>query len=109
MEPSPDITGLQAGEDLRRLAAVLRRVIGAPLTAGSVQCWLFGSHARSQAQPHSDIDIALAGEVSRQTLAQLREEIEESQVRCRVDVVDLQSASPAIRQAVAKEGVRWPI
>lgn len=108
MQPTSDIAALQSGEDLQRLAVVLRRVIGAPLARGSVQCWLFGSHARAQAQPHSDIDIALAGEVSRQTLAQLREAIEESHVRCRVDVVDLQTASPAIRQAVAKEGVRWP-
>ncbi len=75
-----------------------------------VRVWLFGSRARGDASPGSDIDIALLPEEETlpvDWLAGLRELLEESHVPCRVDVVDLREADPGLRRVVEREGILW--
>lgn len=72
---------------------------------------LFGSRARGEAGRSSDIDLALAadGPVSAEEMAVLRESLEESRVPFRIDLVDCGTAPPALRRAIEREGIPWPV
>ncbi len=72
-----------------------------------VKVYLFGSRARGDNTPHSDIDIAVESEVDvRIELTELREILEESLLPYKVDIVDLRGA-PYLKETVEREGVRW--
>lgn len=83
---------------------VLRVLADYPVTV-----YLFGSSARDEARPSSDIDIAVDphGSLPPGTVARLREELEESTIPQRVEVVDLRDADPEFRKRVRREGVIW--
>jgi predicted nucleotidyltransferase len=75
-----------------------------------VDCaWLFGSQARGEAGPLSDVDVAVllapsvAAEARLDIAAALVEALER---RCgRVDLVLLEEASPALRHRVFRDGI----
>ena len=72
-----------------------------------VKVYLFGSRARGNNSPYSDVDIAFDSEVDiGKELLILREVIEESSLPYKVDLVDLKGA-PYLRETVEKEGKRW--
>jgi hypothetical protein len=71
---------------------------------------LFGSWARGDQRPASDVDVALDAhgrKLDRLVLARLRDALEESRVPWRVDVVDLAECDPAFRLRVLGEAIRW--
>lgn len=74
-----------------------------------VRIYLFGSRARGDNQPESDIDIALdMGEkINVHVLGEIREEAEESLLPYTVDIVDLQAASSDFKKRILKDGVVW--
>jgi hypothetical protein len=86
-----------------------RRIVLDELAGQAVRIFLFGSRARGQAAPGSDIDIALLAptRLPRALISRLRESLEESTIPLRVDVVDLGAADEAFRQAVLAEAVEW--
>jgi predicted nucleotidyltransferase len=88
----------------RTKALVLRALAGHAVTV-----YLFGSFARREARPFSDIDVAIDphGPLSPGTIARLREELEQSTIPRRVEVVDLRDADPEFRERVRREGVVW--
>ena len=88
----------------RTKALVLRALADYPVTV-----YLFGSFARNETRPSSDIDIAVdpRGSLPPGTMARLREELEESTIPQRVEVVDLRDADPEFRERVRREGVVW--
>jgi type I restriction enzyme S subunit len=67
----------------------------------------FGSRARFQAKPYSDLDLALQGEgaIPLATLASLEHAFSESALPFRVDVVDWHGISETFRRAVAADRV----
>ncbi|RMD67248.1 nucleotidyltransferase domain-containing protein [Candidatus Parcubacteria bacterium] len=72
--------------------------------------WLFGSRARGDAAPVSDIALALlseANDLSVVWLAGLRELLEESHIPWHVDVADLRKADMELKHAVMREGILW--
>lgn len=73
-----------------------------------VRAWAFGSRAKGTAQKFSDLDLAIAAElpVGFHTLALLEEDLADSDLPMKVDVVDLLSLSPAFRAIVERDGVR---
>ena len=89
-------------QEIQRCLAPLLTPLGARLI-------LFGSRARGDACPGSDIDIAVAAgqPLPREVLAAARECLEESSLPFRVDLVDLASAAPELASAVRREGVPW--
>jgi len=89
----------------------VRRIVTRVLGDYDVTVYLFGSHARGDAHPHSDVDVAVESTdpLPPGVLARLREALEESTIPCRVDVVDLRDASPQLRDRVLGEGQRWNV
>ena len=86
------------------------RDIASRVLAGTgAKAILFGSRARGDARQWSDIDLAVefADGAPIGVLSELREAFDQSNILLNVDVVDLSEVSPAIRDAVKREGVSW--
>lgn len=86
-----------------------RAIVLRALAGREVRVFLFGSRARGEAHPASDIDIGVLPEEPFPTglLAELREALEESAIPQTVDLVDLSEADAEFRARVLAEGVEW--
>ncbi len=95
-------TGSRDLDEVRRI--VLRRLAGHP-----ARVYLFGSFARGQASRVSDIDVAIlpAEPLPIGLLAEIQEELENSESLYPVDLVDLSGAPEPFRSRVLNEGVPW--
>ncbi|PKN03432.1 hypothetical protein CVU75_02220 [Candidatus Dependentiae bacterium HGW-Dependentiae-1] len=71
--------------------------------------YLFGSRARKDNTPESDIDIALdAGKkIDSSVLSAIKEALEESIIPFTVDVVDMHTVSEDFKKQVLKDGIVW--
>jgi len=99
---------LTNGIPLQDRAEVLRRL--APLLhACGGRLLLFGSRARGDARPASDIDLAVhaTDPIPAHWLASARESLEDSAVPFRIDLLDYATLSSEMRQAIDKEAVAW--
>ena len=67
--------------------------------------YLFGSRARGDHTPESDIDIAIdtGGKIDSSLLSQIKEEVEESTIPFTVDVVDLHTISDDFKKQILKD------
>lgn len=94
-----------------RALAEVRCIVREMLEGQEIAVYLFGSWARGEATPCSDIDLAVESRTPLPPglLAQLRERLEESRVPYRIEVVDLREADPAFRQRVLEEGIAWSV
>jgi len=70
---------------------------------------LYGSRARGDNYPGSDVDIALSseGRIDRLLLSNLREMLEESTIPYKVDIVDLAIVSERFKNEILKDAVIW--
>lgn len=73
------------------------------------QIYLFGSRARKDNTPQSDIDIAIDNKIKIDfyTLSNIKEEIEESTIPFTVDVVDLNNISKELKDQILKDKILW--
>ena len=71
------------------------------------QVWVFGSRAHGPAKRFSDLDLALSSTeaIPLRRLALLADAFEESDLPFRVDLLDLRTASPSIRDQINRSGV----
>jgi uncharacterized protein len=96
------------------LANADRAIIGSLLQPllqhSSAELILFGSRARGDARPTSDIDIALRAPqpIPPDLLSIARQSLEESTVPFHVDLLDYAALSPELRQVIDREGIPWP-
>ena len=69
--------------------------------------WAFGSRARGNAKPYSDLDLAVmtTDPLPLDRLAALTHAFDASDMTIRVDVVDWSSISEAFRQVIAADRV----
>ena len=70
---------------------------------------LFGSRARGEHRPASDVDIGIVprGKIDRRRLALLREKIDDLNIPYKVEIVDLSEASADLREQALKDCVVW--
>lgn len=108
MRPSPPVFQPSPPPEVAALAESLRAALDR--TGAAVQCaWLFGSTARGEAGPLSDVDVAvlLDENVARENhldiAAALAEELERSAPR--IDLTVLNEAPPALRHRVILDGL----
>lgn len=73
----------------------------------AVSIYLFGSWARGTMKHSSDVDLAIEGRDVAPKIASLREELEESTIPYRVDVVDMSRAAEALCEEIRREGILW--
>ena len=90
-------------ETLEDLRSFLKDFFGSE----KVKVYLFGSRARGDNTPFSDVDIGLlASKDISDKMTILREILEESNFPYKVDLVDL-SSNKELLEIVLKEGKRW--
>ncbi len=67
---------------------------------------LFGSRARGTARRFSDIDLAIVGAsaVPEKTLSDIRDAFADSDLPCRVDVLDWHAITPEFRRVIEEQG-----
>lgn len=89
--------------DKTTLITIIRRHVP------EAKIFLFGSRARGDYNPVSDIDIAIdAGHaLPMYLLSDIREEVEESLIPFSVDIVDMYQISKELREQVMKDRVEW--
>ncbi len=70
---------------------------------------IFGSRARKENLPFSDVDIGIIphGRLNDIKLALLREKIEDSSIPYKVDIVNLSEVSQDFRKQVLKDAIIW--
>jgi predicted nucleotidyltransferase len=93
----------------QRAIAELRRIVLAALGEHDAAVYLYGSHAKGDIRPASDIDIAILprGKLPSGFFASLADVIEESTIPYDVDLVDLREVAPSFRQQVLRTGIKW--
>lgn len=74
-----------------------------------VKVILFGSRARGEGLPFSDVDIGIipSGELSDKELAILRERIEDSNIPYKVEVINFSEVSEGFKESALKEAIVW--
>ncbi len=70
----------------------------------SHEVWAFGSRTNGKHKPFSDLDIVVIGDLSvpLNILAALSEELSESALTCKVDIVDWATTSETFRKLIAQ-------
>lgn len=73
---------------------------------GATRLRIFGSLARGEATPHSDVDVLVAFEPGRSLLdlVALRQDLEDLLGR-KIDVVSEQGLSPYLRERIVREAI----
>ena len=70
---------------------------------------LYGSRARGDNYPFSDVDIAVLpkGKIGNKKITFLKEKIEESNIPYKVEIINLRETSDEFRDEVLKEAIVW--
>jgi len=91
-------------------AAIVRDVLRRCLPAGA-RAFIFGSRAHGGARRFSDLDLALAWDQppGLRLVGAIAEALSESDLPCKVDVLDLAAIDPAFRARIEGELVPFPI
>ncbi len=86
---------------LELLLAILRQRVP------NVRVYAYGSRVTGKARPFSDLDLALHGDgpIPREHLAQLREDLTDSDLPMRVDLVDLHQISEPFKEVINAQRV----
>ncbi|GAB6066984.1 nucleotidyltransferase domain-containing protein [Methylothermus subterraneus] len=94
-----------------RDAAAIQRLLQPWLERFKAQLILFGSRARGDFCPASDIDVAIKAEspLPPWLLAEMRELMENSPLPFKVDLIDYARAPEDLKRAIDAEGIPWPI
>jgi predicted nucleotidyltransferase len=81
--------------------SIVREILRSHLPPGT-RAWVFGSRATASARRYSDLDLAIEGEkpLSLDVMGDMAEALSESDLPCKVDVIDLRSVDPAFRALI---------
>lgn len=87
----------------------IKKIIFKHLSPKEYQVFLFGSRSEGNNNPKSDYDVGILGRqpVPTLTLMAIQEELENSDIIFKVDVVDFYQASPRFRELAMKNIKSW--
>ncbi len=89
-----------------RYLEMIQHACDSVLRGSGAQVLLFGSRSRDDAKYASDVDLAIRAQQSEPIAqAKLKEQLEESAVPYRCDVVSLADADSVLRSEVEREGI----
>jgi len=90
-------------EIAEQVAQLARQILGP-----SIEVLWFGSWVKGTAQPHADIDIAIAASeaISLKEMAILRSAIEELPTLHEIDLIDLSVIGETFRKEILSHGIR---
>ena len=93
-------------EDTQR---IVLRILARYIHSANLKVLLFGSLATVRASPRSDYDVGIdAGTpVDWSAMAQIRADLEDSDIPVRVDVVDLAACSDAFKSVALQGALAW--
>jgi len=87
-------------EDLENLIQILKPLI----TISPI--FVFGSRARGDHKPFSDLDLLIENAVSKSILSQVRERLEESSIPIKVDLVLAADLNAHYRDQIQREKIK---
>jgi predicted nucleotidyltransferase len=103
----PDSLSVDPTDELERRRALARRGASYLYERGAGKVWLFGSVAKGRRQDErSDLDLAVAGlppEVYFRAVSELERILDVD-----VDLVEVERASPVLREAIVRDGIELP-
>lgn len=101
-----NIVHLIKEEDIRKTLNMIVKIIRKHLNR-EYKVLLFGSWAKLNATPTSDIDIAIFGHntVDDFTIAKIREEIDDLPTLRKIDVIDLHAADETFRENILRDAM----
>ncbi|MBY0280912.1 MAG: nucleotidyltransferase domain-containing protein [Alphaproteobacteria bacterium] len=83
-------------------AKIVKKILKTILSPES-KVWVFGSRAKGKTKPFSDLDLAIDCEqkpLSIETMADLREAFDESELPYKVDIVDINATTPEFLEMI---------
>ena len=89
-----------------RSEAYIRQLLKTHCPA-NVRVFLYGSRARHVNRWNSDYDLWIDGDLSRETLRQITEQLDESFVPFKVDIVTTPQLAGKFAERVKQEAKRW--
>lgn len=91
--------------------AYLDQCVVAPVEQHGGKVWLFGSRARGDQQPYSDVDILIEGDKSQlyNVLSDIREQLEESNFPFAVDLVLAEELAGSYAASVRRDRVQLSV
>lgn len=84
---------------------LLSKLLFLPVKEAGGRIWLFGSRARGDHHPFSDVDILIEGPIPPHLLSTIEENLEESTLPMRVDLVSEPNLAETYRIGVMKDRV----
>lgn len=91
--------------------AQIQKILFRHLSPKDYQVFLFGSRATGEARKWSDWDIGIKGKdrLPLLTMFQIKDDLENSNIPYRVDVVDLNRTSDKFKKIALKTSQKWLI
>lgn len=89
--------------------SLTKEIVLKHIDAEKYQVFLFGSRAAGNAKFHSDIDVGIMGKgpVSSIQLAEIEDDLAESVVPFKVDIVDFSRVDEAFKAVALKHIITW--
>jgi predicted nucleotidyltransferase len=85
---------------------ILQKLVFIPLKKKmGCKVWVFGSRARGDHQKFSDLDLLIEGNVDPKILSKVREDLDESSLPIKVDIVLNSELAESYRNSVEKDRV----
>lgn len=88
-----------------RYLDLVRQLISKHFDTRKTRVFLFGSAVRGEF--FHDLDLGFTGEVDRSRLGNLQEDLEESTLPYKVDLIDFNAVDAGFREHVLKEKIVW--
>lgn len=79
------------------------KIIHSILSKYPYQFYAYGSRVRNQAQPYSDLDLCFYEEIPWNVLSHIQENLEESDLPFKVDLVAWKWMSPEFQKLISKD------
>ena len=87
---------------IKEVIKILKKHVKQP-----IKVYLFGSLARKNSTPYSDIDLAFESkeQLNQKTIVKIKDEIDNLRTLRKIELIYLNESSSSLRRVVKKEGV----